>query len=248
MFLPLDAAWSVSNSNTISENSTKLTAKKNGSNEVRNANNQSVIVTIATVMLKAQIFWIYMDAGLGKYNDPLKGWSLHADPIPALDSYTRHTVPARYLYGILGPVGLRLLTPSVVYVELLVAPVALIGSFLGNKKIVYAAIAMICSLHIGIAITVRNTVLLSSVANCAWCIFLPPGCFGGRSSTHGSEGVACLKPNTWFKTILSILLIIPFIAGSIWFETVSGQCNQSMKHIWSTLLHNRWNVFVGAEE
>lgn len=38
------------------------------------------------------------------------------------------------------------------------------------------------------------------------------------------------------------------ILGSIWFETMSGECNQSMKHIWSVLLHNRWNVFVGAEE
>ncbi len=38
------------------------------------------------------------------------------------------------------------------------------------------------------------------------------------------------------------------ILGSVWFETMSGECNQSMKHIWSVLLHNRWNVFVGAEE
>jgi hypothetical protein len=28
--------------------------------------------------------------------------------------------------------------------------------------------------------------------------------------------------------------------------TMSTQCNQSMEHIWSTLLHNRWNVFVGC--
>ncbi len=28
--------------------------------------------------------------------------------------------------------------------------------------------------------------------------------------------------------------------------TMSTQCNQSMEHIWSVLLHNRWNVFVGC--
>ncbi len=28
--------------------------------------------------------------------------------------------------------------------------------------------------------------------------------------------------------------------------TMITQCNQSMEHIWSTLLHNLWNVFVGC--
>ena len=36
------------------------------------------------------------------------------------------------------------------------------------------------------------------------------------------------------------------ISGNLWLE--SGACDESVKHIWSTLLHNRWNVFVGAEE
>jgi len=47
---------------------------------------------------------------------------------------------------------------------------------------------------------------------------------------------------------LGTILIISLITSSIWFETLSEECNQSMKHIWSTLLHNRWNVFIGAEE
>jgi hypothetical protein len=50
------------------------------------------------------------------------------------------------------------------------------------------------------------------------------------------------------KEIINSMLIISMIMGSVWFETMSGECNQSMKHIWSTLLHNRWNVFIGAEE
>jgi len=46
----------------------------------------------------------------------------------------------------------------------------------------------------------------------------------------------------------SFILILSFMSSSVWFETMSEECNQSMKHIWSTLLHNRWNVFIGAEE
>lgn len=41
--------------------------------------------------MKLLVFWIYLDAGGGKYLDPLQGWSYHADPLPALDTYTRHT-------------------------------------------------------------------------------------------------------------------------------------------------------------
>jgi hypothetical protein len=41
--------------------------------------------------MKILVFWIYLDAGGGKYMDPMEGWSYHADPLPALDTYTRHT-------------------------------------------------------------------------------------------------------------------------------------------------------------
>jgi hypothetical protein len=39
-------------------------------------------------------------------------------------------------------------------------------------------------------------------------------------------------------------IIIPI--GISAAATMSTQCNQSMEHIWSTLLHNRWNVFIGC--
>ncbi len=39
-------------------------------------------------------------------------------------------------------------------------------------------------------------------------------------------------------------IVIPIGISSA--ATMSTQCNQSMEHIWSTLLHNRWNVFVGC--
>eukprot|EP00529_Nitzschia_sp_RCC80_P033774 CAMPEP_0113521788 /NCGR_PEP_ID=MMETSP0014_2-20120614/44838_1 /TAXON_ID=2857 /ORGANISM="Nitzschia sp." /LENGTH=206 /DNA_ID=CAMNT_0000419793 /DNA_START=942 /DNA_END=1559 /DNA_ORIENTATION=- /assembly_acc=CAM_ASM_000159 len=36
---------------------------------------------------------------------------------------------------------------------------------------------------------------------------------------------------------------------NIWFETIGTDCStSSLRQIWSTLLQNRWNVFIGAEE
>ena len=232
MLLPLGDAWSV-------DAWLSKAGRKTADSSKTRSTDASMVVSIATFALKMQIVWIYFDAGYGKFTDPLKGWTYGADPLPALDSYARHTVGARYLYALLGPFGLRLLTPTVVWVELLVAPIALLGSYLGSTTVVWTAVGVVWSLHLGIAATIRNTVLLSLVANCAWCIFLPP--------------MAPCKSVTVRKIPLKqhvpmILLVISFVAGSVWFETASNECNQSMKHIWSPLLHNRWNVFVGAEE
>ena len=269
MFLPLDRCWSIQQSNRTTTTN----------------NNNHWVVSAASIALKLQVTWIYLDAGAGKYMDPLEGWTYHADPLPALDTYARHTVVARYLYALLRPEGLRLLTPTVVWVELLAAPITLLCSCMGWKRLVYASIAIVCSLHIGIALTVRNTVLLSLVACCAWMPFLPQdnglilntstvsNSHGGGDSVTtqgvrktdsaipGSEQVSSTSKtdsqnptpprptneSTMFQ-IVSFFIIICFIGGSVWFETMSGQCDQSMEHIWSTLLHNRWNVFVGAEE
>lgn len=244
VFLPLDATWAID--------------AKRKNNE---ANNHSLktLVTPATIALKMLVTWIYWDAGYGKFTDPLQGWTFHAEPLPALDTYVRHTVVARLMYGLLGPTGLRYMTPTVVYAEMFCAPVALIGSFLGNKSMVYGVVVLMCSIHVGIAATMRNTILLSSVACVPWCIFLPSGVGADLglsyffSSTCGSQGVETEtreKSSIYFfkKHGISALVIGIFISGSVWFETLSTQCNQSMEHIWSTLLHNRWNVFVGAEE
>jgi hypothetical protein len=48
--------------------------------------------------------------------------------------------------------------------------------------------------------------------------------------------------------LLSIVLIGAMLAGNLWLETISQASDQIAKNIWSTLPHNRWNVFVGAEE
>eukprot|EP01082_Thalassiosira_pseudonana_P008847 g7692.t1 g7692 contig26:65946-67854(-) len=238
IFLPLDGTWAI---DSIAKTS---------------ANPSKTFVSPATIVFKLLIAWLYWDAGYGKYSDPLMGWTLNAQPLPALDTYVRHTVVARYMYGILGSGGLRLMTPTVVYAEMLCVPVTLIGSYLGIKKVVYGSVVLVCFLHIGIALTMRNTVLLSSVACCAWCIFLPEGVgidIGLTSKVKQSTSTANDNAGETKQSVLkthglSGILIAAFVSGSVWFETMSDQCNQSHKHIWSTLLHNRWNVFVGAEE
>lgn len=152
------------------------------------------------------------------------------------------------MYALLGPSGLRLMTPTVVYAEMFCVPMALFGSAIGSKAMVYSVVILMCLLHIGIAVTMRNTVVLSLVACCAWCIFLPEGIHFGRTEKCPS-GSPERNGNNHHKTgFIPTVIILAFVSGSVWFETISEQCNQSHKHVWSTLLHNRWNVFVGAEE
>jgi len=241
IFLPLDGAISLGK------------VSRTTHNQKHPPGGSESFVTPATIALKVLVVWIYWDAGYGKYSDPLGGWTFNAQPLPALDTYVRHTVGARYLYGLLGPIGLRYMTPTVVYAEMFTAPLALFGSLVGKKSVVYGAVGLICTMHIGIAFTMRNTVLLGLVACCAWCVFLPEGVgddFGMPTSRsiekvhlNSSKSKSLIKRHG-----VSALLIGAFVSGSIWFETLSNQCDQSQEHIWSTLLHNRWNVFVGAEE
>mmetsp|Transcript_13061 Transcript_13061/g.24948 ORF Transcript_13061/g.24948 Transcript_13061/m.24948 type:complete len:459 (+) Transcript_13061:101-1477(+) len=255
MFLPLDGTWAIDakirNNNKSAHDKTTTTA----------AAATTTFITPATIAFKLLITWLYWDAGYGKYTDPLQGWTFHASPLPALDTYVRHTVAARLVYGLLGPTGLRYLTPTVVYAEMFCAPMALLGSYTGRKGVVYGVVAMMCSIHLGIAATMNNTVLLSSVACVAWCIFLPlgvgadlglsssPSSSPSSSAEVGADGEKSDHGKSFFKKHgVSALIIGASISGSVWFETMSAQCNQSMEHIWSTLLHNRWNVFVGAEE
>lgn len=211
-----------------------------------------LVISPGTIAFKALVVWIYIDAGYGKYCDPLGGWFYNADPLPALDTYARHTLAARYLYALIGPPGLRLMTPVVLYVEILAAPVAILGRFLGSKMIVNTAIVLICSLHIGIAITLRNAALLSFVACVAWCAFLPLGWSRidkqEKARANRSSNLKQTSASAFSGHAVAIVCILAMVSGNVWLETISRACDQSVKHIWSTLLHNRWNVFVGAEE
>jgi hypothetical protein len=234
IFLPLDQRW------CAFQKSTKTTASSCAS---------QLYISPGIVALKLLVVWIYIDAGLGKYMDPLKGWSYYADPLPALDTYARHTTSARYMYALLGPSGLRFMTPVVVWIELLAAPVTLVASYMGNRVLLCISITLICSLHVGIALMLRNAALLSFLACTPWCAFLP---LGWKRVPFNKSDSFSFGPQTVYASslgaIVSILLIGSMVIGNLWLASFSQACDQSVKHIWSTLLHNRWNVFVGAEE
>jgi len=144
---------------------------------------------------------------------------------------------------------MRLLTPVVVWVELLCVPVCLIGSYFMYDKVVLFMIAVICSLHIGIAFMLRNTVLLSLVACAAWCVYIPSSWFKrGKIEDHRQTRVSWTGETSFMKGFVSLFCVLSLLLGCLWFGTMSDECTQSVVHIYSNLLHNRWNVFVGAEE
>ena len=179
--------------------------------------------------------------------DPLGGWTYNAKPLPALDTYTRHTVFARYMYGILGPPGLRAMTPAVVYIELLAAPLALLGSYFGMAGLVNVTVGTICQLHVGIALCMNNAALLSLVACSVWCIFLPIGWDKTASSNSITRGANTTKSSrVSVGSIFSAVMICSMISGNLWFASTEGACEQAI--FYSTIFHCRWNVFVGAEE
>ncbi|CAB9499499.1 Inherit from NOG: HTTM domain protein [Seminavis robusta] len=237
MFLPCDHCWSLS---------AWLSSRKQQNDQVNNNQQppkRELVVSAGTIALKLLVVWIYLDAGGGKYMDPLQGWTYHAKPLPALDTYTRHTVFARYMYGMLGPEGLRVMTPAVVYVELLAAPLALLGAYLGSSGMANTAVLLICQLHVGIALCMNNAFLLSLVACTVWCIYLPIG--WERISTEQAT-IATSTPSV--SSVVSTLLIVSMVAGNVWFAFNSGSCDENTMIFYSTIFHCRWNVFVGAEE
>ena len=142
MVLPVGEVWSVDSWLRGVRRRRRASRGDAKEEEEEETTTETLVISPATVFLKLQVLWIYLDAGYGKLSDPLGGWSYGANPLPALDTYARHTLPARYMYAMLGPGGLRLLTPTVVWAELLVGPVAVVGSLPGRRDVVWASIAV----------------------------------------------------------------------------------------------------------
>jgi hypothetical protein len=125
--------------------------------------------SLASVCMALQLLAIYADAGWAKWSDPAGAWTLDA-PVAALDTYMRHTPAARLAHALLGGDGLRSAGAVAVAIELLAAPLALCAAPSVRWRR-FAATAGI-SLHVGIALTMRNTALLSLAATAMWLPFL----------------------------------------------------------------------------
>jgi hypothetical protein len=120
-------------------------------------------ISPATICIKLLLLWIYIDAGYGKYQN--QGWSYNAYPLPALDTYARHTIVAQYITTIIGGTpGWRILTPLVVYIELCCVPTALLGWLLYNPTMIYIAVA---------SITPRSNITMDYLPSHFWiCIIV----------------------------------------------------------------------------
>jgi len=271
MFLPLSQKLSVDQ--YLDDTKKKYQRNENNNDATNTTTTSSVSVLFvnpATVALKLLVLWIYLDAGVNKYLDPQEGWTYHADPLPALDTYARHTIGAQYLYTLLGPQGLRFLTPLVVYTEIGCVPLASIGAYFQHTKLVNLTIILIVGMHLGISICIRNSNLLSYIATSVWILFVPidtfrrkqqqkndnDGSSGDRDittsahdSTTRSSSSSSRSNRNRIGSVLTYLLVGGMVGGNIWFETIGTDCStESSRLIWSTLLQNRWNVFIGAEE
>jgi hypothetical protein len=109
----------------------------------------------------------------------------------------------------------------------------------------YVAVTLICALHVGIAMALQNAALLSLIIACVpWSVSLP---LGLSQDAFRRPTRAVTRYPSRRVALVSLLCIGTLAGGSLWFATLSQACDQSVRHIWSTLLHNRWNVFVGAE-
>ncbi|GMH63570.1 hypothetical protein TrST_g265 [Triparma strigata] len=184
---------------------------------------------------RLQIMWIYFDAGLGKVSDPLRGWTTEPVQIegmtilPALDSYTRHNLPARIMYTLLTPTGLKYLTPVVAWAEVVLPFLSLLCSFFRLPSLQKTSAFLLMGLHLGIGLTINNTALLSLVA-CSTLLLLLP---------------LSLPPSSFHPP--SVLLLLLAFTSCLYFETSSlSTCSQSTSLL-PTLLHNRWNVFTSSE-
>ena len=127
---------------------------------------------------------------------------------------------------------------------------------------VYFSIITIWMTHIGISLCIRNCNLLSYVACCAWLVFLPSqkkenaihrvGTNDNSDKADSTNGISIIesRPNSSSSgSLITLVMITCIVSGNIWFETIATDFKtESARLLWSTLLHNRWNVFIGAEK
>ena len=224
----------------------------------------------ASVALGLQLLVIYVDAGTGKLRDPAGAWSVGA-PVAALDTYLRHTPAARLARRLLGAAGLRYAGAATAWAETLLAPLALVaGGWRLRRGCVCGAIA----LHVGIALTVRNTELLSLAAIAAWLPWLegppppqpppqpPPPQLqqqekpqqkGKEKPSAASQQRPPPRKTASPSNALSAAMVAALGGASALHQYRGGGAPSCGAHapagelLVASLLHNRWNVFTSAE-
>lgn len=225
----------------------------------------------ASCVLAGQLILIYVDAGYGKLTSPDAAWSVSA-PIGALDTYMRHTPVARFARWLLGASALRYAGATTAWLELTIAPLAFVAPTQTTRR---CCIAAAIGLHVGIALVMRNTFFLSLAGIAAWLPFVdgPPLTTVPTNSTRDEAKVAKVPTEPPSRTTTSetatshtayrsarlvdfacSVLVGAFAIGSVWHQlsdfgapACAASATDAALLLQSTLLHNRWNVFTGAE-
>ena len=172
------------------------------------------------------------------------GWARDA-ATPALDAYLRHTLVGEALRSLLGPSGLRALTPTVPLVELGAAPVAFVAAaFLGGRaRVEWAAISSVLAMHAGIGLCMNGAGLLSLFAAAAWLPALPL-----RDDPEVGKGKPRRRAASTAADWLRVAGLAAFAASCVAHEVVLAQCQDATRSPLSAIFHNRWNVFAGSED
>lgn len=204
----------------------------------------------ASCALAAQLVLIYVDAGSGKLTSPDRAWSLSAE-VGALDTYLRHTPVARFSRWLLGTRALRFAGATVAWLEFTIAPLALAMPTELTRRLAIGAAA---SLHLGIALTMRNTVALSLVGIAAWLPFIDGPPVDNSRSRRDEAAATAMGRRVTGSDRLSAAVVALAAVGSVWHQlggygapACAATASDAADLLQSTLLHNRWNVFTGAE-
>ena len=259
LFIPCERRWSVDACWTSAAN----TVRPAGSDA---AATPTSVATVATMIARLQLIWIYFDAGFGKVVDPGGAWSLTA-AIPALESMMRYTPVARFLRATLGVSGMRLLSASVALAECAVPSLALIAAATGAARIQLSCVLVMCGMHVGIALCMNNAALLSFTACVAWAVFLPPfsaaapppkaaaNAESAKADPGMPSGAAHLAASAEPKAsaVFSPSLLLCFVLATAGYHLMPsrlGTCSAAGdgERLWSALLNNRWNAFTSIED
>ena len=188
----------------------------------------------AAALYRAQLAWIYWDAGYAKRADPDRGWASDAR-VPALDAYLRHTAVGEALRALLGPRGLRAVTPTVPLVELGAPLLCAVGALAGSTTVQWAAIGAVVAMHAGIGAAMNGAGLLSVFAAAAWLPALPLGPPAAPARSTRRDG-------------LRVLVLLAFAGACVWHDRFARQCQDATRSPLTAVFHNRWNVFAGSED
>lgn len=248
-FTPLGSVWSVD-------------AMRAGRD--RGHHGQHGVVSSATVLLRLQLIWIYADAGWGKALDPEGTWTLNA-PVPALATMLIQTPMGLAVHALLAPRGgLAWLTASVVWAECWLPPLAWLCAGLGWSGLQMACVVAVIFMHVGIALCMNNAILLSTVASVAWLVFVPASFWAGlgrhlaRPSPAAPPAAASGKESTRVPVGRGTQrwtaggTLLPLATLVVAFNLNQSECDlrdprsANGRHLASTLLHNRWNVFTSG--